>query len=66
MTARRSADNWQARTDRAGWITLKRGNCLITVTPKGAVTLFAPACTTEHTTVYAAKRAARTRISRGW
>lgn len=58
---------WTTKEDSFGWVTHTRGNCQIQVSPSGERTmLFAPACTTEHKSLAAAKRAAGTRLDRGW
>lgn len=48
------------------WAEYTRGNCRITESPSGKVTLFSPGFTTEHTSVAAAKRAAESRPQKGW
>jgi len=58
---------WTKTTDCTGWTMYARGNCRVQAPPSGSrVRLYAPGCTTEHATVDAAKRAAATRLNRGW
>ncbi len=58
---------WAKTTDNAGWIIYRRGNCAITVSPdERLVTLFAPACTSMHANLTAAKRAAGLCFHKGW
>ncbi len=49
---------WTKEAAGGGWTTYRRENCAITVSPDGRlVTLFAPACTSLHASLDAAKRA---------
>lgn len=63
---------WTKTTDAHGWTTYTRGACRIVASPRAAlskaalVQLYAPGCTSEHSGVDAAKRAAARTPGRGW
>ncbi len=52
-------NRWIKTDGGYGWTHYARGDHRITVSPSGVVTLFAPACTSTHKSLEAAKRAAR-------
>jgi hypothetical protein len=65
--ARTQRGAWEMRQDGAGQRTYTRARCCITVSPdRKQVRLSDPGSTTDHTSLEAAKRAARKSIARGW